>query len=97
MQTLRLTDSPSGRPVPHVRLLGAARNVEPAVYIWAALIVQALVADVVLIRRGKRTLSEVADCHIGRGLRRGLNGHLDRSLVLDPFHLTANVLRRRTP
>lgn len=67
---------------------------EPAVFVWAGIVGAALIADVLLVARGHRSLSQVADCRIGRAMRRYLNGHLDSELILDAFALAAYGIRR---
>lgn len=72
------------------------RGVEPAVWLWAAVIALALGGDAWLVRNGHRSLSQVADCRAGRAARGYLSRHLDGELVLDAFALAARLIRRRT-
>lgn len=73
------------------------RRAEPAALAWAVLIGEALAVDVVLIRRGRRTLSNVAGCPVGWVLHALLAAHFAHLLgPADPFHAAARWLTRET-
>jgi len=72
-------------------------RLEPAVIVWAGLVGAALVADLVLIRRGHRSLSEVSRHPIGDATRRYLNAHLQDELPVDLFKVAARLATRRSP
>lgn len=66
------------------------RRAEPAALVWAALIGEALVADVVLVARGRRSLTSVHGCRAGWVLHLYLLLHFARRLGrLDAFNAAA--------
>ena len=73
--------------------MGAAP--EPAVVAWCALIASALAIDVLLIKRGHRTLSEVARRPVGQVARVFLDAHFDGVLgPIDPLSAAGRLIRR---
>lgn len=67
----------------------------PAVAVWCVLVVAALSADVVLIRRGHASLSTVAGTVPAQVVRRYLDAHFDGLLgPLDPLGVAARAIRR---
>jgi hypothetical protein len=79
-------------------LSSRSATVEPAVVAWVALAVAALGIDAYLIRRGHRTLSEVAGLPGGRTVRAVLSAHFDGCLgPADPFCAAARLIRLHLP
>jgi len=69
------------------------RRADAATATWAALIGGALGADLILLRRGQRLLTDAARCPLGWALLVTFTLHLARRLGrFDPFSLAARLL-----
>lgn len=72
------------------------RRLEPGEWVALGLVAEALIADVVLIRRGHRPVSECVRTNAhSRRLVRALASHLTDTVPLDPLTMLGRWLERR--
>lgn len=69
----------------------------PAVAVCVVWLLALGLADVWLIRRGHRPVTDVARHPAGQAFRRYFDGHVDRTLALDLFSIAGARVGRKAP